>query len=176
MINSHRVPAEIRELVMAGKRAAKAKASNTTTSDVLDPMLHFGVTCRDTWRSLARTMQQRLAREGIPIGVWFLLRALWEEEGGTQRELADRVGVNGATTVAALNSMERSGLVVRVRNQGDKRKVNVFLTKRGRALRERLWDHVPEVNALALKGLTSQEAGTLVRLLARARANLQEQK
>lgn len=139
----------------------------------MEPTLYFAITCRDIWRFLARTMQQRLAREGIPIGVWFLLRALWEEEGLTQRELAERVGINGATTVTALNSMERSGLIVRVNNRKDRRKINIFLTEHGRALEKQLWRHIPEVNSNALKGFEPEEARTLMRLLMRARKNFE---
>ena len=80
----------------------------------------------------ARCLQPRIAREGVSIGMWFVLRMLWDEDGMTQRELGERVGINGPTMVTALNSMERAGLVKRVHNQVDRRKINVFLTKRGR--------------------------------------------
>lgn len=139
-----------------------------------NPKEEFGVTVRDVWRMLWRSIQLRIAREGIPIGTWFVLRVLWEEEGLTQTELAERVGVNGATTVTALNSMTKQGLVVRVPNKDDKRKTNVFLTDRARALKPLLWPNVVEVNSIALDGLSSEEQNVLLGALFKIRANLEK--
>jgi len=121
----------------------------------------------------ARCLQPRIAREGVTIGMWFVLRMLWDEDGMTQRELGERVGINGPTMVTALNSMERVGLVKRVHNQADRRKINVFLTKRGRKLKSTLWPMAAEVLALGLSGLTRSQVKSLNKMLAQVRLNLE---
>jgi MarR family transcriptional regulator, organic hydroperoxide resistance regulator len=65
----------------------------------------------------------------------FVLRMLWEEDGLTQCQISERVGINGPTVVTASDSMEKAGLVKRAPNQEDRRKTNVFLTKRGHQLK-----------------------------------------
>ena len=67
--------------------------------------------------------------------MWYFLRVLWQQDGISQRELSQRVGMMEPTTASALNNMERKGFVRRLRNRTDRRVVNVFLTERGRALR-----------------------------------------
>ena len=94
-----------------------------------------GYVVRDVHRAFSRSLQAKIAAHGVSMGQWFFLRALWDEDGLTQRELSQRVGMMEPTTVTALNSMERRGLVERVRNPHDRRKVNIYLTPKGRSLR-----------------------------------------
>ncbi|MEM8916973.1 MAG: MarR family transcriptional regulator, partial [Pseudomonadota bacterium] len=93
---------------------------------------------RDAQRLVARTLSDRLAKRDVSIGQWYFLRALWREDGLTQRELSYRVGMMEPTTVTALNGMERKDLVRRVRNPRDRRKINIFLTDKGRSLEDEL--------------------------------------
>jgi DNA-binding MarR family transcriptional regulator len=132
-----------------------------------------GFVAREVYRSFARCLQPRIAREGVSIGMWFVLRMLWDEDGMTQRELGERVGINGPTMVTALNSMERAGLVKRVHNRTDRRKINVFLTARGRKLKRKLWPMAAEVLALGLSGLTRNQVQSLNKMLTQILLNLE---
>lgn len=132
-----------------------------------------GFSVREVWRSFARCLQPRIAREGVTIGMWFALRMLWDEDGMTQRELGERVGINAPTMVMALNSMERAGFVKRVQNRTDRRKINVFLTQRGRKLKNKLWPMAAEVLAIGLSGLTREQVHSLNRMLTQIRVNLE---
>jgi len=132
-----------------------------------------GFVVREVWRLFARCLQPRIAREGVSIGMWFVLRMLWDEDGMTQRELGERVGINGPTMVTALNSMERAGLVKRVHNQVDRRKINIFLTERGRKLKSKLWPMAAEVLAIGLSGLSRSQVQSLNKMLAQVRTNLE---
>ena len=132
-----------------------------------------GFVVREVWRLFARCLQPRIAREGVSIGMWFVLRMLWDEDGMTQRELGERVGINGPTMVTALNSMERAGLVKRVQNRKDRRKINVFLTERGRKLKGKLWPMAADVLDIGLAGLSPSQIQSLNLMLARIRTNLE---
>lgn len=134
----------------------------------------LGQILRDVHRAYVRVLQHRIAPHGVSMGQWFFLRALWEEDGLTQRELSQRVGMMEPTTVTALNSMERRGLVERRRNVQDRRKVNIFLTAKGRSLRDVLIPvarevelvataHVPEVMMRGLRGALAQMVDNLDR-------------
>ncbi|MEQ8966669.1 MAG: MarR family transcriptional regulator [Azospirillaceae bacterium] len=121
---------------------------------------------------MSRALANRIANYGVSIGQWYFLRALWEEDGLTQRELSYRVGMMEPTTVTALNGMEQRGLVERVRNPHDRRKMNIFLTERGRALREKLIPLEVEVNRLAVEGIGARDGETLDRALRKIIKNL----
>ncbi len=148
-------------------KRTRAGGPFTPTSDSV------GFVVREVYRGFARCLQARIAREGVTIGMWFVLRMLWDKDGTTQRELGDRVGINGPTMVAALNSMERAGLVKRVQNRDDRRKTNVFLTERGHKLRAKLWPVAAEVLDIGLSGLSPAQVKSLNKMLTQVRVNLE---
>src|SRR6266567_3130334 len=88
----------------------------------------IGAAIRLTHRHFAQVLQERLAPYDIPIGMWFFFRALWEEDGLTQRQLSQRVGSMEQTTVEQLKNMERQGYIARRRSIDDRRKIHVHLT------------------------------------------------
>ncbi|MGI8527199.1 MAG: MarR family winged helix-turn-helix transcriptional regulator [Pseudolabrys sp.] len=108
---------------------------------------------KDATRALVRALQIRLAEHHVSFGHWTLLRTLWEAGGITQRELSDRAGVMEPTTFSALKAMERLGYIIRRRIAGDRKKVYVFLTPKGRALKNRLVPLAEDVNRIAVCGL-----------------------
>jgi len=98
-----------------------------------NPELSAGYLIRDTFLAFSKLMRVWLQPYKITLGQYFFLRALWIEEGLSQRELSRRVGTTEPTTVAALRLLERNCLVERVRNADDRRTINIFLTDRARA-------------------------------------------
>lgn len=132
-----------------------------------------GYLLRDTYRALTKVLQARIAPHGVTIGQWYFLRVLWEEDGVTQRELSQRVGMMEPTTVTALNGMERRGYVKRVRNAEDKRKVNIYLTEKGRALRNVLLPQAIDVNIRAVAGVPAADVETMRRTLHAMKRNLE---
>jgi DNA-binding MarR family transcriptional regulator len=95
----------------------------------------------------------RLAAHAVSFGHWTFLRILWESDGLTQRELSEQAGVMEPTTFSALKAMERLGYVVRRRRDGDRKKVYVFLTPKGRRLRDKLVPLAEEVNRIAVRSV-----------------------
>ena len=89
----------------------------------------------------------------MSFGHWAFLRILWEGDGLTQRELSAQAGVMEPTTFSALKAMERLGYVVRRRRDGDRKKVYVFLTPKGRRLRDKLVPLAEEVNRIAVRSV-----------------------
>lgn len=131
-----------------------------------------GAGMRFAYRALARELQARLQPYDIPMGMWYFLRALWEEDGLSQKELSVRAGFMEPTTVEQLRAMERRGLVERRRSEIDRRKWHVHLTPVGLSLRDELLDHAAEVNRIATEGLSAGEIGFMRMAMARVRANL----
>lgn len=157
----------------SSRRPAIKRSSGKRLDQYVSTRESVGFSVREVWRSFARCLQPRIAREGVSIGMWFALRMLWDEDGMTQRELGERVGINGPTMVIAINSMERADLVKRVQNRADRRKINIFLTERGRKLKRKLWPMAAEVLALGLSGLTRNQVYSLNKMLMQIRLNLE---
>lgn len=154
-------------------QAAAAAAANGKDVEFLSEF-SLGYLLRDTYRAFTKILQARISAHGVTIGQWYFLRALWDEDGLTQRELSQRVGMMEPTTVTALNGMERKGYVKRVRNTEDKRKVNIYLTDRGRALRNVLLPHAIDVNVRAIAGVPADDVEAVRRTLNAMKHNLED--
>lgn len=137
-----------------------------------DPGNSIGYLTRIAFRAFSRALELRTAPHGVSSGQWRFLRVLWQEDGITQRELSQRVGMREPTTVIALKSLERSGFIVREKRPDDRRKVHIHLTPTARALEAQLLPAVAEVNAIALAGLTEAEVSVLRKALTQVGRNL----
>ena len=127
---------------------------------------------KDATRALVRSLQTRLAKHEVSFGHWTFLRILWESDGLTQRELSREAGVMEPTTFAALRAMESRGYIVRRQLAGNRRKVHIFLTARGRALKRTLVPLAEAVNGAAVRGVTSADIATTRRTLMTMLVNL----
>ena len=112
---------------------------------------------KDATRALVRALQMRLAEHAVSFGHWTFLRILWDCDGLTQRKLSEQAGVMEPTTFSALNAMERLGYVTRRKRGGDRKKVYVLLTAKGRRLQEKLVPLAEEVNRIAVSGVPSDD-------------------
>jgi DNA-binding MarR family transcriptional regulator len=116
----------------------------------------------------ARVMAQQLADElrpaGVGIGQWAVLMFLWSQDGMSQAELSRVVAIEPPTMVRTVDRMVRDGLVQRRPDPTDGRISRIYLTKRGRALRDELVPRAVAVNERNLARV-GQESRALRRLL-----------
>lgn len=122
-------------------------------------------------RKLQPLLEARVRDVGLSYGTWFFLRALWERDGVSQTELAERVGASQPTTLAALRALRDRGYVRLADDRDDARRWRVMLTAKGRALRETLIPRVATINGVVLRGLSDREADELRRMLRVIQAN-----
>jgi len=134
--------------------------------------LSIGYQVRATHRALQRYLQIKIEPFGITTGIWYFLRALWHEDGLTQRELSLRIGTAEPTTLTAIKSMEALGLVRRVRSRQDRRKVHVWLTAKARKLESRLIPLARDVVGTAAVTLSPAQVDQLLKLLTQVQRNL----
>lgn len=127
---------------------------------------------RDAGRLFGRSLKERLGEHDISFGHWSFLRILWVCEGLTQRELSEEAGVMEPTTYTALNAMEKNGLIERRHLPGNRRKVHVYLTDKGRELKQVLVPLAEECNHIALDGIAPEDVETMRRVLLRIIDNL----
>jgi len=116
---------------------------------------------KDATRALVRALQMRLAAHAVSFGHWTFLRILWEGDRLTQRELSERAGVMEPTTFSALKAMERLGYVRRRQLGGDRKKIYVLLTSKGRRLRDRLVPLAEDVNRVAVRGMKPSDISSI---------------
>ncbi len=162
---------------MPARKDPKAKASRreikASHREVeFPPRLSSGYLVRDAHRAFQRLLERRIAPYGVARGQWYFLRVLWNADGLSQRELSARVGMMEPTTVIALRSMERSGLIRRVRGDDDRRKMRVFLTAKAQRLRSELLGVAQRITEDAEQGIASRDLASFRSVIARMTTNL----
>jgi MarR family transcriptional regulator, organic hydroperoxide resistance regulator len=136
------------------------------------PRISSGYLVRDAHRAFQRLLERRIAPYGVSRGQWYFLRVLWTSDGLSQRELSARVGMMEPTTVIALRSMEKAGLIHRVRSGDDRRKVRVLLTPKAKRLRNELLGVARTITGEAEEGISARDLASFRRIIARMTANL----
>ena len=159
--------------IRTGKRPARPAKRTAPAADAVLPFAEsIGYQIRATHRLLQRFLQVKIEPHGITLGMWYFLRALWHEDGLTQRELSNRVGTMEPTTLSAMLIMEKKGLVRRVRNPDDRRKWHIHLTPKGRSLKGRLLPLAREVVDTAVQNLSRGDVAQLLSGLAEVQKSL----
>jgi len=88
---------------------------------------------------------------------WAVLNRLWEQDGLSQVDLAERTFKDKPGTTRILNLLEKKGIVVRRPDESDRRVLRVFLTRIGKDLKEKLIPCAQEVLAKSGKNLSKEE-------------------
>ena len=123
-------------------------------------------------KNFSRALQERGHKLGFAPGQFPVLLELWSEEGLTQRQLIDRLDIEQATMANTLARMERDGLILRKRHPKDKRAQLVYLTARGRALRETALAAASETEDALFQGFRRFERELLLEYMRMALTNL----
>ena len=154
------------------KRNGATPATGRSKFDHLRLEETVGFLLSDSTRTMTRAFSARIAVHGVGMGIFQFLRILWEEDGLTQVELADRARMRGPSAAGALHELERRGFVRRTADRHDRRKVRVLLTAEGRKLYDLVMPDIAVTNEIMLAGFSAAEQKTLKRMLHRMRRNL----
>ena len=131
----------------------------------------IGLRLNQAARTVERAFDEALAAAGGTLPVWLILLNLKIGKPGTQRELAEAVGVREATLTHHLNAMDARGLVTRKRDAANRRVQVVELTREGEAAFGRLREAATAFDARLRQGLSAADLERLGDLLATLSAN-----
>lgn len=146
----------------------RRSASPTDDWLALDRQLCFALYAT----SLAMTKRYKplLDPLGLTYPQYLVMLALWQDDGATVGELGERVALDSGTLTPLLKRLEAMGLVQRLRDAADERRVRLQLTAAGRALKTRA-RAVPQA-VLQASGCTLAELADLTARLHALRMQL----
>ena len=107
-------------------------------------------------RRLTKFYNRRLRKFGITYNHLFILTCLWEKEGVNVKDLSKQLRLDSSSLTGHLDRMERVGLVVRKDDPADRRAIKVFLTDKGRRLKEKLEPVGQELKETLQKGVPAE--------------------
>ena len=122
-----------------------------------------------TGRLVRERFDACLNQHGASLTTWAVLRTADHEAGLSQRELASRMSIESPTLVRHLDRLEDEGLVIRRRDEEDRRVVRIELTPAGRRRYAELREVAASVDAQLRSLLDHDEVAILERALHRIR-------
>ncbi|NRB66033.1 MAG: MarR family transcriptional regulator [Vibrio sp.] len=134
-------------------------------SETFDRQSSFGWLINVVANDAAKTLDAELKKHGLTLALWPTLMCLWEEEGVTQRDIAQKSKVENSTTTRTLDKLESLGLVERHPDPNSRRAFRIYLTNEGRALKDTLVPIPIAINQKLLSVLEPEERGEIIRLL-----------
>jgi DNA-binding MarR family transcriptional regulator len=123
-------------------------------------------------RTYDRKLLDALSELGVAPGQFPALVMLFEKDGLTQADLCKRIGVEQPTMANTLARMERDGLIDRHDDPGDKRRAQVRLTAKARAIQPQVMAASRQIANRAVEGFSALEQESLFTLLSRLNDNL----
>ncbi len=133
--------------------------------------LPIGLQLTQAARGIGRAFDQALAEAGGSLPVWLVLLAMKTSGAGSQRELAEAVGVRQATLTHHLNAMEAASLITRRRDPANRRIHIVELTRAGDQLFLTLRGAAMAFDQRLRAGISDEDVAGLRDVLARLAGN-----
>jgi DNA-binding MarR family transcriptional regulator len=118
----------------------------------------------------SRQWVERLAEVTLDPREVMLFRHVALNEGRSQREVADAVGLPASRIVRIVDALEAKGWIRRRPGKPDRRAKRLYLTPGGKAALDRIMAVSAAHEAELTRGLTPDERAELVRMLARIAA------
>lgn len=140
-------------------------------SDVAESTDPIGLFVARMSRTVSRAFEAVLGDAGGSLASWLVLVSLKAGLHQSQREIADELGIEGATLTHHLNRMEAAGLVTRSRNPSNRRVHDVSMTAEGERVFLTLVGVVHDFDRQLRDGFSERELATLRRLLRRLADN-----
>ncbi len=123
-------------------------------------------------RELRKVYDRELAPTGLSLAYAWPIVLIAEQPGMSQRELAERLDIEGPTLVRLLHQLAAMELVTREQNPDDLRANTLHLTPAGRATAKRLRRTMDGLRSRLLAGVSDDDLADALRVLESVRTSI----
>jgi len=109
---------------------------------------------------------------GITVEQWILLKIIEENDGLTQKELADKSLRDPASITRTLDLLNKKGFVERRPVEDNRRQYSICLKKEGKSFIKKYMPVISSHRAKSIEGITEQELEVLTLLLGKIQKNM----
>jgi MarR family transcriptional regulator, transcriptional regulator for hemolysin len=134
----------------------------------------IGLRLTRTARVISQEFDRAMAQAGGSASIWQVLVLVRAQKWGTQAQMAEEMGITGATLTHHLNMLENRGLVRRWREAENRRVQHVELTDAGVELFDRLRVVAQAHDQRLRSALSDDDVGRLGELLDRLEAGVRD--
>jgi DNA-binding MarR family transcriptional regulator len=135
--------------------------------EICGPIAHI-------YRSHLAYMAKELEAYGIGSGQFDFLMVLYRKDGISQETLAKILMVSKATSTRAIQSLEKEGYVYRQKDENDLRAYKVYLTEKGKEMRDIVLEKLTSFVDTLLSDFTPEEKEIFKLLVRKASLKLCE--
>ena len=113
--------------------------------------------------ALAAKSQERLAeiemrkQLGLTPAQWKVILVLNIMDGLTQKEIAEKINIDGSTLVPVIDKMEQAGLVERRADPKDRRNNRIYLTKKSESTVDSIIAIILQLRKIIYHGISEDE-------------------
>ena len=115
------------------------QSKHVTTASTADALLRLDnqlcFALYSTSLAMTRVYKPLLGEIGLTYPQYLAMLVLWEKDGLTVSALGERLYLDSGTLTPLLKRLQSSGLIARVRDVEDERRVTITLTSAGRKLK-----------------------------------------
>jgi MarR family transcriptional regulator for hemolysin len=131
-----------------------------------------GMAIKNASKSLERAIDVELRGQfGLSSGQWKVIIALSIQNGLSQKDLAERIFLDGTTLVPIIDVMEQKGLVERKTDPKDRRNNNVFLTAKSESLVDPIMEIFFRMRKIVFKNISESDLELTTNTLKKITAN-----
>jgi MarR family transcriptional regulator, transcriptional regulator for hemolysin len=135
----------------------------------------LGLVLFGTARAWRTKLDQRLRPLGLSQGKWRTLIHL--SLGGnklTQKEIAERMGIEGPTLAGLLDRLQNDGWIERRCSALDRRCKIVHLQRRSKAVLDKIFNTAHDLRKELIEGIPQRDLETCIRVLGQIRAKAEQ--
>lgn len=103
---------------------------------------------------------------GLMVLEWYVLRALYAEDGQMANQLAKAVGRQATSFTPILDKIQAKGLIERRTHPTDRRSVKIYLTAKGKNLQPQVEASAQKIETALRKRFSDKEWGNYQRAVA----------
>ncbi|MEM7162915.1 MAG: winged helix DNA-binding protein [Bacteroidota bacterium] len=128
---------------------------------------------RWAWQKMSNLYNKEAANYGSTMSIGFILLNI-EKEGTPSTSLGPKMGMKATSLARSLKLMEEEDLIKREVDENDKRKVLVFLTAKGKRMRDHSRDTVFSMNKMLRSKIDKNKLKTFFEVLVELNAELDQ--
>lgn len=108
-------------------------------------------------QSVYQVFKAELSEYDVTPVQYSLLKCLWENDGQTARNIADRLSLDYSTMTTHLDRMESKGLIEKKTAPNNRRALQISLTDKGRELEKPLTEAIMSANHKFLQHVDNEK-------------------
>jgi MarR family transcriptional regulator, transcriptional regulator for hemolysin len=127
-------------------------------------------------RSFVKALDLELHEKvGVTVGQWKVIVMLVKQNGLTQKETADKLGLESPTLIPIIDKMEKEGLIMRKVDPSDRRNNRIYRTEKADALWDRMMECASKVRQVAIKDIPEEDINVMRTVLNKIWHNLRDE-